>query len=43
MHGDTTLGYEVMPVNVAYTAAALKLNYIEWDSSAPKPQAAACV
>lgn len=30
-----------MPINVAYTAAHLRLNYEEWDSSQPAPQAAA--
>lgn len=41
MHGDTTVGFEVMPSNVAYTAAALRLRYDEWDYSAPPPQAPA--
>ena len=41
MHGDTTVGFEVMPSNVAYTAAHLRLNYVEWDSSQPSPQAPA--
>ena len=41
MHGDATVGYEVMPSNVAYTALKLKLSYDEWDSSQPSPQAAA--
>jgi hypothetical protein len=41
MHGDPTVGFEVMPINVAYTAEKLKLNYVEWDSSAPSPQAPA--
>lgn len=40
-HGSTTLGYEVMPRNVAYTAAALRLNYDEWDYNLPSPQAPA--
>ena len=39
MHGDTKLGYEVVPSNVGYTAAALKLSYEEWDYMQPKPQA----
>ena len=41
MHGDTKLGYEVMPSNVAYTAASLKLSYEEWDYMQPAPQAKA--
>ena len=41
MHGDATVGYEVMPSNVAYTAAALRLSYDEWDSAHPAPQAPA--
>ena len=41
MHGDRTEGYEVMPSNVAVTAAGLKLTYEEWDYSQPVPQAAA--
>ena len=39
MHGDTTVGFEVMPSNVAYTANALRLTYLEWDSSQAPPQA----
>jgi hypothetical protein len=39
MHGDTKLGYEVMPSNVAYTANALKLDAVEWDYMQPAPQA----
>jgi hypothetical protein len=39
MHGDPTVGYEVMPSNVAYTAAALRLSYDEWDYTQPTPQA----
>lgn len=39
MHGDTTVGYEVVPSNVAYTAEHLKLTYSEWDYSQPAPQA----
>ena len=41
MHGDPTVGYEVMPSNVAYTAEKLRLRYSEWDSSQPAPQAPA--
>ena len=41
MHGDRTVGYEVVPSNVAATAAGLKLEYDEWDYNRPKPQAAA--
>ena len=41
MHGTTTLGYEVVPVNVGYTATALKLSHEEWDAFQPKPQAKA--
>jgi len=41
MHGDETLGYEVVPVNVAATAEGLKLRYSEWDYNQPAPQAAA--
>jgi len=41
MHGDPTVGYEVMPSNVAYTAAALRLNFVEWDYTQPSPQAPA--
>ena len=41
MHGDTTLGYEVVPVNVEYTATQLKLKYDMWDYTQPAPQAAA--
>jgi hypothetical protein len=41
MHGTPTLGYEVMPSNVAYTAENLKLTYEEWDYNQPSPQAAA--
>eukprot|EP00936_MAST-01D_sp_MAST-1D-sp1_P002341 g2341.t1 len=41
MHGDTTLGYEVVPVNVEYTAQQLKLAYDMWDYTQPAPQAAA--
>ena len=39
MHGDSTLGYEVVPSNVAATAEGLKLTYDEWDYNSPKPQA----
>jgi len=41
MHGDRTVGYEVMPVNVDYTAAGLKATYEMWDSKQPAPQAPA--
>ena len=37
----STVGFEVMPSNVAYTANALKLSFREWDSSQPSPQAPA--
>lgn len=33
--------YEVVPINVAYTAEHLKLQYDEWDSSQRTPQATA--
>ena len=39
MHGDTTVGWEVMPSNVAYTAKKLRFTYNEWDWSQPTPQA----
>ena len=41
MHGNTTVGFEVMPSNAAYTAAHLRLSYEEWDSAQPAPQSAA--
>ena len=41
MHGDGTVGYEVMPSNVAYTANALRLLYDEFDYTQPSPQAPA--
>lgn len=41
VHGDPTVGYEVMPINVAYTAEHLRLNFDEWDYTRPAPQAAA--
>jgi hypothetical protein len=41
MHGDPTVGYEVMPSNVEYTAQKLRLRYSLWDSSQPSPQAPA--
>jgi hypothetical protein len=41
MHGDGTVGYEVMPSNVAWTADHLKLIADEFDYNQPKPQAAA--
>jgi len=40
MHGDSTLGFEVMPSNVAYTARKLRLTYEEFDYSQATPQAA---
>jgi hypothetical protein len=39
MHGDSTLGYEVVPSNVVATAVGLKLAYEEWDYTQPAPQA----
>lgn len=39
MHGDSSVGYEVMPDNVAFTAKNLKLRYDEWDYNQPIPQA----
>jgi len=41
MHGDRTEGYEVMPINVAYTGKHLKMKYDEWDSSQRTPQSTA--
>ena len=41
MHGDEKVGFEVMPSNVAYTAANLGLAYEEWDYTQPSPQAPA--
>jgi len=41
MHGDRTEGYEVMPINVKYTATDLKLKSEEWDYSQSAPQATA--
>lgn len=41
MHGDTSVGYEVMPSNIAYTAKNLRLTYSEFDYTLPKPQASA--
>jgi len=41
MHGDTTVGFEVMPSNVKFTADHLKLVSEEWDYRQPSPQAAA--
>ena len=38
MHGDSALGYEVVPINIGYTCKALKLNCHEWDYNATKPQ-----
>ena len=41
MHGDTTEGYEVMPINIASTAKGMRLTYDEWDYTQPAPQAEA--
>ena len=41
MHGDSDLGYEILPINVGFTAGHLKLRYEEWDYNTTKPQAAA--
>lgn len=41
MHGDPDLGYEILPINVGFTAGHLKLRYEEWDYNTTKPQAAA--
>lgn len=41
MHGDVTVGWEVMPSNVAFTAKNLKLTYDEWDYTQPSPQSTA--
>lgn len=40
-HGTPSLGYEVLPSNVAETTANLKLEFDEFDYTQPKPQAAA--
>lgn len=40
-HGDTTSGFEVLPINVGYTAKMLRLTYDEFNYSLPKPQAQA--
>jgi hypothetical protein len=37
-HGDSRVGYEVLPSNVGETARNLKLKYDEWDYMSPKPQ-----
>jgi hypothetical protein len=41
MHGNQILGYEIVPTDVAYTAAHLKLDYEEWDYNQSAPQAPA--
>jgi len=41
MHGDANNGYEVIPINIAFTAKHLKLRFDEWDYNSTKPQAAA--
>jgi hypothetical protein len=41
MHGDTTVGYEVVPINAEYTATKLKLTVEMWDYTQPAPQAKA--
>ena len=38
MHGNTRLGYEVMPDNVALTVKTLRLSYEEWDYTSKAPQ-----
>ena len=38
MHGNTHLGYEVMPDNVALTVKTLRLSYEEWDYTSKAPQ-----
>ena len=38
MHGDSTLGYEVVPINIGFTCKRLKLNCDEWDYNATKPR-----
>lgn len=41
-HGDSSLGYEVGPENIAETAGNLKLKFDEWDyMNQPRPQAPA--
>ena len=40
MHGNRTLGFEVMPSNIAYTASALRLAFTAWDYTQASPQAA---
>jgi hypothetical protein len=37
-HGSPSVGYEVLPSNVAETARNLKLKYDEWDYTSAKPQ-----
>ena len=39
MHGDGVEGYEVVPSNVAFTAAGLGLAFDEWDYNSTAPQA----
>lgn len=41
MHGDRTEGYEVMPINVEYTATHLKYKQSQWDYTQGSPQATA--
>jgi len=38
MHGDKTLGYEIVPINAAYTADHLGLQRDEWNYNNPAPQ-----
>lgn len=40
-HGDSKVGYEVLPSNVAAAAQNLKLRHDAWDYNSPKPQAKA--
>mmetsp|Transcript_43510 Transcript_43510/g.100121 ORF Transcript_43510/g.100121 Transcript_43510/m.100121 type:complete len:362 (+) Transcript_43510:118-1203(+) len=37
-HGNPKQGYEVLPTNIAETAAALKLRFSVWDFLQPSPQ-----
>jgi len=39
MHGNATLGYEVMPSNVEYTVRQLRFKYDFFDYTSPQPQA----
>lgn len=41
MHGSRTEGYEVMPINVEYTAEHLKYKHEQWDYNQRAPQATA--